>query len=112
MKTKLMIFTALTFFMLVTVAVAGWENTAKVTVIEVTNIPNILSFKVDKKMTNVCPEGGWLTWYATGNTVAERSDNIKSVLSVLLTAQTTQQDIWIKGVNANCQTNYIHIHKN
>jgi len=88
-----------------------WYITGKVTALEGSYIPNMVSFQMSKG-DGSCPAGTWLYWTGNFHSV-NQSANVKAVFAQLLTAFTTGKTIRLYGYNSydgtSCLGQHIHI---
>lgn len=85
-----------------------WAYDVKVTVIEVTYLPDRVGFMVDRSVGS-CAAGSWLMWPGQGSDPAARAANTQAILSTLITAKGSGQSIRIFGRNAGCTIDYLYL---
>jgi len=79
--------------------------TARVTLVEPTYMPNVVSFQIDKPFPS-CPLGSWLTWN-------KGPDNNRAVYAALLSAMSSGKRItlYINSGDTTCTGQYLHVLK-
>jgi len=85
-----------------------WSEVVRVTVLEVSYLPDRVVFKVDAD-AGTCAAGAWLYWYPRGTTEGEKVANSQAVLAGLMSAQARNAQIRIHGVNNGCVVQYLHV---
>ena len=79
-----------------------------VAMVEPTYMPSHVVFVADAGAGS-CPAGANLTWFAQRADVASKSANAQAVLSVLMTAKSTNSKIVIHVNNVGCSVEFIHL---
>jgi|GEM_PF-2730841 len=80
--------------------------TARVTALEPTYLPGLITFQIDQP-TSKCVKGGWIKWSKT-------EENNKAVYSTLLAALSSQSPIrlFFEETDTECKASYLHILSN
>jgi hypothetical protein len=95
------------FFVLCSSASAfTWNQVSKVTVVEATYMPGLVSFQL-ATMPGDCSGGRWLLWYGKGSNENEKFSNAKSTFVALIAALASGNSINIYGTG--CQVEYLHL---
>jgi hypothetical protein len=79
---------------------------SKVTVVEATYMPGLVSFQL-ATMPPDCSGGRWLLWYGKGSKENEKFSNAKSTFVALMAAQASGNSIHVYG--SGCQVEYLHL---
>jgi hypothetical protein len=80
----------------------------KVTLIEVTYMPNSINVRLDTAIAG-CAAGAWLAWLPYGSTQSQKDQNAQAVLATLLTAKVSGQQVQAFVKNAGCQIEYLYL---
>jgi hypothetical protein len=84
----------------------SWNTTAKVVLTESTYMPGAVAFQIDRA-TSGCPLGSFVTWPAHGTDPADKRDNAKATLALLMAAQMSGRTINLFGTG--CVAEYVHL---
>lgn len=85
-----------------------WSSNVHVTLVDASAMPNALQFITDSTLGK-CAAGTWITWQTLGTTTADKQENNKAVLSLLMTAVATGKSINLYGFNAGCTVQFVMI---
>jgi hypothetical protein len=85
-------------------------GTAHVTRLEVSYMPNRISFQIDQAAGSQCPAGTFLIWNAQGADEAQQIANANAVYSTLLTAMMSGKPVTLYGNNSGCVVTFAHIY--
>lgn len=85
-----------------------WSVTAQVAVVEGSYLPNLVYFTINQAAGN-CAAGSWLSWIPSATDIPSKAASAGGVLSILMTAQATSQNITIFGFNNGCSLQFIHL---
>lgn len=85
-----------------------WEVMANVTVVEVSYLPDRVSFQIDAA-AGPCASGTWLVWNAQGSDAVSKSASSQGVVAGLLTAKSGHTKIRAFGFNSDCSVEFLHI---
>jgi hypothetical protein len=84
-----------------------WNQVSKVTIVEATYMPRVVSFQLATMPAECASSTGWLLWYGKGSNDNEKFSNAKSTFVALMAAQASGNSIHIYG--SGCQVEYLHL---
>jgi hypothetical protein len=72
------------------------------------DIPNSVSFQIDRDPTSSCPGGNFLWWFGQGADTLTQQKNVEAAFSLLLAAKLSQNLVDVYGLNppsgvSNCK---------
>lgn len=74
---------------------------AKVIFVEATYMPDSITLTIDQPL-GACPAGSLIRYFSQGVDTTTKSANIAAVLSVLITAKTTNQLVTLSSYSSDC----------
>ena len=90
------------------VAATDAMEDVKITAVEVTYMPERITFWVDRAV-GTCVAGSILVWNAHGSTQSARDQNAQAVLAALITAKTSGASVRVFIDNVGCEVQFIHL---
>jgi len=85
-----------------------WTVDAKVTMVNTTQMPNVLFFALDTNAGS-CPARSYFSYDAHGDDAATKIHNMEANAALLMTAKSTGQTVRIAGNNLNCTAEIVYL---
>src|SRR4051794_20556749 len=85
-------------------------NSAQVTLIEPSYMPDSIAFQIDKPV-GACPAGAFLRWYARGADITAKNANISAVYALLVTALASGKTLNLGVDDSNCSVGVFQINR-